>query len=473
MNKHTPEQTSVTVTKAWDDADNQDGVRPASVTVKLLADGKETGKTVELNAANNWSDSFRNLDVYADGEKITYTVSEVSVDGYDSIISGDAETGYVVTNSHETAVTSVSGGKTWADSDDQDGKRPESITIRLLADGVEVDAVKVTEEDGWAWSFDGLDKFADGKEIVYTVTEDAVERYSASYDGYDVVNSYAPEQTSVTVTKAWEDADDQDGVRPESVTVKLLADGVETGKTVELNAANNWTDSFTELDVYADGKAIVYTIAETECEGYEAVITGDAAEGYVVTNIHDVETVDKTVEKKWDDKDNKAGARPESVQIQLLANGEAVEIVVLDEANEWTYTWTDLAVNADGEPIEYTVVELNVAEGYNVDVDVQGDTFVVTNEYFEPEVPTPGEPTPDEPGTPDDSDEPDDSDDPDKTPVLPVKPNDDDEDSTDSTDDDNENAPYTGDNGGLMAWLALAMTSLFGAASIGRRKEEE
>ncbi|MBQ3282248.1 MAG: Cna B-type domain-containing protein, partial [Atopobiaceae bacterium] len=31
---------NITVTKEWDDADNQDGIRPESVTVRLLANGE-------------------------------------------------------------------------------------------------------------------------------------------------------------------------------------------------------------------------------------------------------------------------------------------------------------------------------------------------------------------------------------------------------------------------------------------------
>jgi len=42
-------------------------------------------------------------------------------------------------------------------------------------------------------------------------------------------------------------------VRPESVTIKLLADGVDTGKTLVLTATNNWTDTFTDLDEYKAG----------------------------------------------------------------------------------------------------------------------------------------------------------------------------------------------------------------------------
>ena len=46
-NKHVPEETEATVTKVWDDANNQDGIRPTSITMQLLADGSPVeGKTV-------------------------------------------------------------------------------------------------------------------------------------------------------------------------------------------------------------------------------------------------------------------------------------------------------------------------------------------------------------------------------------------------------------------------------------------
>ena len=124
------------------------------------------------------------------------------------------------------------------------------------------------------WKFENLDKYEGGKEINYTITEEKVEGYTTEIKGYNVKNSYTPGKTSLQVTKAWEDKNDQDGVRPNSVTIKLLADGVETGKKLVLTKANNWTGSFTDLDEYKDGKKIVYTIKEeTVGNGYISVVT--------------------------------------------------------------------------------------------------------------------------------------------------------------------------------------------------------
>ncbi|HEM6034980.1 TPA: Cna B-type domain-containing protein, partial [Streptococcus suis] len=243
-NSYTPGKTSVQVTKAWKDKENQDGKRPESVVIKLLADGEHTQKTVTLTEKNQWTGSFTELDEYKAGRRIEYTVEEVEVAGYETAITGDAKTGYTITNTHEPEKIEIKGSKTWQDKENQDAKRPKAITIRLLANGKET-AVKEVKGEDWNWKFENLDKYSNGKEIIYTLTEDKVEGYSTEIKGYDITNSYTPGSTSVQVTKAWEDKNDQDGKRPESVTIKLLADGEETGKTLTLTKADNWTGTFT------------------------------------------------------------------------------------------------------------------------------------------------------------------------------------------------------------------------------------
>ena len=282
-NSYTPGKTSVQVTKAWKDKENQDGKRPESVVIKLLADGEDTQKTVTLTEKNQWTGSFTELDEYKAGRRIEYTVEEVEVAGYKAVITGDAKTGYTITNTHEPEKIEIKGSKTWQDKENQDAKRPKAITIRLLANGKETAVEEVKGED-WNWKFENLDKYSDGKEIIYTLTEDKVEGYSTEIKGYDITNSYTPGKTSVQVTKAWKDKENQDGKRPESVVIKLLADGEDTQKTVTLTEKNQWTGSFTELDEYKAGRRIEYTVEEVEVAGYKAVITGDVKKGFIVTN---------------------------------------------------------------------------------------------------------------------------------------------------------------------------------------------
>lgn len=178
----------------------------------------------------------------------------------------------------------VKGKKIWNDHDDQDGKRPKSITIRLLKNGQEYQTKTVTEKDDWKWSFTNLPRLEGDKEIKYTITEDKVAEYSSEVKGYDVKNTHTPEKTSIKVTKKWQDHDNQNGKRPKSVTVKLLANKNETKKQLDLTDADNWTGTFSDLDVYQDGKKIVYSISEIAVDQYTSSISGDATDGYIVTN---------------------------------------------------------------------------------------------------------------------------------------------------------------------------------------------
>ena len=75
-------QTFVEVSKSW--SDGADKHARDSVIVRLYADGKDTGRYVTLNAANNWSASFDDLPYYHDGSetKIIYTVVEDEVRNY-------------------------------------------------------------------------------------------------------------------------------------------------------------------------------------------------------------------------------------------------------------------------------------------------------------------------------------------------------------------------------------------------------
>lgn len=319
-NSYTPGLTSVGVRKVWNDSDNQDGIRPDSITVRLLADGEVVDEQ-EVTSEMGWRYIFTDLDEYKEGDVgqlINYTVEEISVEGYETIVTpADSEeevaNNYVITNIHEPELIELSGTKTWDDADDQDGKRPDSITIRLLANGEEVKSAKVTSETEWTYSFTDLPKFAEGAEIIYTIQEDVVSEYSTEIDGFDVTNSYTPGQTSVNVVKHWQDANNREGIRPDEITIKLLADGKETGEELKLTAEMNWQGSFQELVEYKDGTVIVYTVEEVAVEGYETSYSGDDQKGFVITNTHKSEKVSKPSKPK------KHGKLPQTGENQGIA----------------------------------------------------------------------------------------------------------------------------------------------------------
>ena len=361
-NSYSTEETSVSVRKVWTDSDNQDGIRPESISVQLKADGKASGDPVVLNEVNNWTYTWTKLAKNANKTEIQYTVDEVDVpSGYTKTVTKES-TGYVITNTHNPETTSINGTKTWSDNDNQDGKRPTSITVNLLANGTKVDSKEVTANDNWKYEFTNLPKYAAGNEITYTVEEDAVEGYEATVDGYNITNTHKPETTKVEGTKTWNDSDNQDGIRPDSITVNLFANGTKVDSK-EVTANDNWKYSFTNLPKYAAGNEIIYTVSEELVDGYEASVND-----YNITNTHETEKIEVSGIKSWDDNNNQDGKRPESITVNLLANGEKVNSQVVTAAGNWTYNFTDLPKYKAGKEIKYRVEEVAV-EGYTTELD--------------------------------------------------------------------------------------------------------
>ncbi len=173
---------------------------------------------------------------------------------------------------------------TWDDADDQDGMRPDSVTIELIANGKVIDSKVITEADGWEREFKDLPKFKDGKEIVYTIAEKQVDGYTTVIDGYHVINKHVPIKISVNLTKHWEDKDDEAGIRPESITVHLFADGVDTGKKLVLTEQVEWKGVFADLDKFKKGVEIKYSVKEDEVDGYTAEIVSNDGVDFSITN---------------------------------------------------------------------------------------------------------------------------------------------------------------------------------------------
>jgi len=389
-NTYTPAKTEVPVKKVWKDENNQDGKRPTSVTVKLLADGQDTGKTLELNAANGWTGSFTNLDADKGGTPIQYTVVEVTVAGYTSEITGDAASGFTITNSYSPETVDVKATKNWDDANNQDGKRPTKITINLLADGEKVASkeVQAAADGTWTATFEKLAKYKAGKEIKYTVTEEAVAEYEATITDFTITNKYAPKEIDYKVTKVWNDANNQDGKRPESVTVQLYkkvgnADPVAVeGKKLTLTAKektddNTWVASFTNLPQYEAGKEITYSIKEVDVPaGYEASVTGQ-----VVTNTYNPETVVLSGTKVWKDNNNQDGKRTTSVKVQILNGEKVVQEIEVSEKTGWKFESKKLPKYENGKEIKYTVKETAMTE-YKATITTDKDgKYTITNEH--------------------------------------------------------------------------------------------
>ena len=383
INKYQPGKTSISVVKAWEDGNNQDGKRPADIKVQLYADGTPEGEEITLNAGNQWSYTWSGLDEMKSGQKIVYTVEEVGkIAGYDTVISGEAKTGYVITNSHTPELTKISGEKIWDDGDNQDGKRPESITVNLLANGQKTDSkvVKADKEGNWSYTFQNLPKYANGEPIIYTVTEDTVTDYTTEVTGTTITNKYQPGKTSITVTKAWEDFNDHNGIRPSEIKVQLYADGEAQGEEITLNAEKQWTYIWTDLDERKAGELIDYTVKETEnIDNYETTISGDAHTGYIITNT--LKTGNLELEKliTGDLSDEKLTAEEkEALTFTITGPYDYQETVYYSDFTDGKYLLSSLPLG------EYQVIEANAKiPGYVLTADYsveEGTTEILHNE---------------------------------------------------------------------------------------------
>ena len=410
-NTMTNPEVTVPVKKAWSDTNNQDGKQTASVEVSLVAQVGETKLTdlkdleghaisnLTLDKDNDWQASFSKLPTYTNkGEKISYSIKEENVPaGYKDTVEINDEGVYILTNSHELETINVPVKKVWVDNNNAKGLRPQAIKLTLYADGVATDkTLTLDEANNWSASFDKLLKYkqgSQGQEIVYTVVEDKVDNYSASYTGDNTaltVTNTLVGKVSVGVTKTWV------GINKEaapSVEVQLYADGKAQGAPIALTNEGEWKHSFEGLDQYtAAGKEIAYTLQEVgvdannklEAAGhsYSVDIQNPSTHSWVITNTLDNPPQDIVVNKVWQDHNNQDNKRPDTIVIRLLADGveQAHETLSTDKQhNNQSHTFKDLPTyNNKGEKIVYTVQE-DAVDGYTTKLDQ--NTLTITNTH--------------------------------------------------------------------------------------------
>lgn len=268
--------------------------------------------------------------------------------------------------------------------------------------------------------------------------DDKGENFAADTNAADiqVINTFTEAKIDILVKKVWNDNNDQDGKRPESITVKLLFNGSE-GTTLTLSNENGWQGTFTGLDQYDDGgNEITYTIEEVKVEGYETSITGSAAEGFVITNTHtpesepEPETGSLKVSKTVAGND---GDTSKEFHFTVTLSNTSLSGTYGDMTFENGVATFALKhggnKTASGLPVgvTYTVVEQEAdQDGYTTTATGTGGTitkdvtaeanFTNTKEDDPdtniPDEPAPGDNVPRDPDTPDTPDEPDQPDEP-------------------------------------------------------------
>lgn len=263
----------------------------------------------------------------------------------------------------------ISGTKTWYAPK---GYNIPDITIRLYQNNEtykvgNTEVTKTLKAGETEYQFTNLPKYKieDGNCILnnYTVSEDAVTGFDSQKDGkYNFINTIKQQKISISGTKTWDDNNDQDKIRPDTITIKLFADGEEVKNKVPVISttqdANKWTYVFSDLDKYSKtGEEIKYTVKEEDVDGYEKTIVG-----YDITNKHIPETITIKGTKTWDDGENKYKKRPDSITVNLLADEKIVDTTTATKDGKWEYQFTNKPKYSNGVKINYTVEEVTITD---------------------------------------------------------------------------------------------------------------
>ena len=400
--------TSITVQKRWI---CPAGTTHPDITVLLLRDGEQYDSVVLHHGET--THTFTGLpfyDVYDESGKVVvgtedlrpfvYTTAERPVSGYTTVVSPTYDT---ITNTIAQEYTSVPGRKRWVDST---GTHHPDITIVLLRDGEAIDSVMLPHGTV-LFHFQHLPVYdvltatgdtivsGDGHVFAYSVIERPVEGYSTEQEGYNFTNTIDQAYFDIPVTKVWDDAHDQDGYRPQNVTLRLTGTTPlpyeQTYEMVITGEGDRWDSVFKDLPVYDDARNVIrYALSEPQTpEHYTQSVTG-----YTVTNTHEPETVDLTVYKHWKDNHNAQLLR-DYVRLELRNNlgSEVIRtnyIPTLDDYGH--YTWMHMPkYHNHGQLVEYYVTETPVPEQYRESyahggrlVEANGYVDTITNEHLIP-----------------------------------------------------------------------------------------
>ncbi len=185
----------------------------------------------------------------------------------------------------------------------------------------------------------------------------------------------------LSIEKYWDDDNDRDGLRTENVTIDLMADGEKVDEVTLPDPKGYMDHTFNNLPyIDEDGNVIHYTFKEENIpEGYTASIQC-SDNRYVLINKHVPEKITIEGEKQW--VGDTEGSRPESIKINLYADGEKIQqkTVSPNSSGMWTYSFTDLNKYADGgNEIEYTVDEEMEGKLASYEGDIDG--YDITNTY--------------------------------------------------------------------------------------------
>ena len=263
-----------------------DARMPMTVTYAQFTDGKYELPDLEPGVYTVIERNAETLVKY-------YTLTGASVTGMTLAVTADGTATAKLFNQYTPAPTpepdaefvDIPVTKTWNDNNNKDGNRPDSVTVRLYADGVEVDSHVLTAGENWNYTFAERPRYREDNktEIAYTVNEDNVAMYAKEINGYNIVNNYQPELTSISVVKIWQDNNNAQNRRPTSIAM-TLSDGQKVVTTVLLSEANNWTTTLNDLPTVVNGQPAKYAWKEQQVIGYTLTGVTENANTMIFTN---------------------------------------------------------------------------------------------------------------------------------------------------------------------------------------------
>lgn len=221
-----------------------------------------------------------------EGYELDSTPRTISKEDFENSIAKGATVEVEMLNKKKEVVakeTNLSVKKEWVLDPALATNKPEKVVVSVLKNGVKDEnlTVELSAANGWKASFSNLPKQdANGKEIVYTISEEEVAGFKAAISGSEktgfTISNYNGSRVVIPVTKIWQGK----GPHPDHLNVQLFANG-EKVATYTLNKANSWQHSFDMPKFDANGKEIRYTVTEDSVAGYTATTQSNPATGYV------------------------------------------------------------------------------------------------------------------------------------------------------------------------------------------------
>ena len=423
------ETISVKADKHWADNSNQAKKRPTSIILRLKNGAEIVEDKTLTGTGDDWTYTFTNVPKYNQfGNEVNYSLEELETNTgdlkfYNKDVAGTYKSGFTVTNTFNVPdeKVNVTVTKNWDDNSNVNSKRPTSIKYLLNGGVTPVEQVVTgnrTTDGNWSYTFTNLPKYNElGNVINYQVEEQEVSTNDFKFytnkiigdkdAGFTITNKFVvPEdKIQIQITKHWEDNNNVNNRRPESIKFLIKQNNSEIKSKVltgNRTTDENWSYTFDNLAKYDEnGQEIDYVLEEQEVNAddmkfYTGTTSGNRKSGFVVTNKFTVpnETIKPRVTIEWDDNSNNKNKRPNDVKVVVKDNNGRIvkegNVTGNPTDNSWTKEFEDVPkYDGNGKEIPYTVEVIpnnpNDLEFYVPSIKGDKDKgFVVTERFTVP-----------------------------------------------------------------------------------------